>query len=606
MKEINQHNWNQFIRSGYRIFFGSGAACPQKLIEAFLAVSHQFSDIELTHILTLGKTPWTDKSYENHLNVNAFFLGPGTRDAVHDGRADYTPCFLSEIPSLMDESILPIDVAFIQVTPPDQHGFCSLGVSVDIVAAACRNARYIIAEINPRMPRTLGQSFIHVSKIDAYMDVDYPIFGHPPGELDETTLRIGKYCAMLIEDGSTLQMGIGKLPDATLSYLDDRQDLGIHTEMFSDGLLKLYENGNITNAKKKLNRGKTVTSFCFGSQALYDFVDNNPHVEFHPSEYTNSPVNIAQNDKAISINSAIEIDLTGQVVADSIGARFYSGIGGQVDFIRGAGMSKGGKPIIALPSTAKNGTVSRIVPLLNEGSGVVTSRGDVHYVVTEYGIATLRGRSIRERALELIQVAHPKFRDELMEKAREAYWIPSYQKEKPSSLDESPPRNIKLSGRKYELRAIHPSDQRRLQEFFYSHNEHTLLQRYRNIPKKMPTDRAYRLVNVDQAQDVALCLVQRQGPREIIQAVGRFYKENDERAELAFVVREELHGKGLGSTLLKELISISKQRGLKILCAYIRTDNLGMQQLVEKFGFDQNHSEDPSELEYILELNNDD
>ena len=602
MKELDDKDWGEYIRSGYRIFFGSGAACPHQLIKRFLDHSKQFNNIELTHILTLGETPWADEKYKDHLRVNSFFLGPGTRDAVSRGDGDYTPCFLSEIPGLMEDKIHPIDVAFIQVTPPDEHGFCSLGVSVDVVSAAARTAKYVIAEVNPRMPKTLGQSFIHVSKIDAYMEVNYPILGHGVAELDDVTLKIGKYCAMLIEDGSTLQMGIGKIPDAVLSYLGDRSDLGIHTEMFSDGLLELYKNGNITNAKKALNRFKTVTSFCFGSDALYDFVHDNPHVEFHPSEYTNNPAIIAQNPQVISVNSAIQIDLSGQVVADSIGDRFYSGIGGQVDFIRGAGMSRGGKPVIALPSTAKGGEISRIVPVLTQGSGVVTSRGDVHYVVTEYGIATLRGRSIRERALELIQVAHPKFRDQLLEEVRSHYWVPAYHAKVPVALNELPSTKMKISGRNYVLRALQSSDQRRLQEFFYSHSEKTLMNRYRGVPQNMATDQAYRLVNIDQTKDVAICLVQRQGPREIIRGVGRFYMETESRAEISFVVEDELQGKGLGSVLMETLIRIAKERKIPQLWAYVINTNYAMQHLLEKFNFTHQEGGDSSEFEYKLDL----
>ncbi|MDD7986453.1 GNAT family N-acetyltransferase [Lentisphaera marina] len=605
MKELRDADWSDYIRSGDRIFFGSGAACPHKLIKRFLDHSDQFSDIELTHILTLGGAPWADEKYSDRLRVNSFFLGPGTREAVSRGDADYTPCFLSEIPGLMEDKVHPIDVAFIQVTPPDEHGFCSLGVSVDIASAAARTAKYVIAEINPRMPKTLGQSFIHMSKITAYMDVNYPIYGHAVAELDEITLKIGKYCSMLIDDGSTLQMGIGKIPDAVLSYLGDRSDLGIHSEMFSDGLLELYKNGNITNAKKAINRFKTVTSFCFGSEELYDFVHDNPHVEFHPSEYTNNPAIIAQNPKVISINSAIQIDLSGQVVADSIGNRFYSGIGGQVDFIRGAGMSKGGKPVIALPSTAQGGEVSRIVPVLSAGSGVVTSRGDVHYVVTEYGIATLRGRSVRERALELIQVAHPKFRDELLAQIREHYWVPAYHASMPHSLKELKSTKMKISGRNYNLRALQTSDQRRLQEFFYSHSEKTLMNRYRSVPKKMARDRAYKLVNIDQEKDAAICLVQRQGPREIIRAVGRFYMESESRAEISFVVEDGLQGKGLGSVLMENLIQIARQRQIKELWGYVINTNYAMQHLLEKFGFAHQEGSDCSEFEYMLNLDAD-
>ena len=301
-----------------------------------------------------AKTLWAKKEYNDLFKVNSFFLGPVTRDAVADGYADYTPCFLSEIPGLFEDGILPLDAALVMVSPPDQHGYCSLGVSVDTVSAACRTARKVIAQINPRMPVTSGHSFIHISEIAAWMEAEEPLFELPPAKMDPVTSTIGRYVATLVEDGSTLQLGIGKIPDAVLHHLNYHKDLGVHTEMFSDGIIDLMTSGVINNRKKTFHRKKTITTFCIGTQRLYDFVDKNPHIEFYPSEHVNSPANIARNDNMISINSAIEVDLTGQVVADSVGYRFYSGIGGQVDFIRGASMSKGGKPIIALPSTAKN------------------------------------------------------------------------------------------------------------------------------------------------------------------------------------------------------------------------------------------------------------
>ena len=401
-------------------------------------------------------------------------------------------------------------------------------------------------------------------------------------------------------------MGIGKVPDGVLHHLTQHNDLGIHTEMFSDGLLQLYRKGNVSNNNKGINIGKSVTSFCFGTQELYDFVNDNPHVEFHPSEYVNNPVVIAQNRMMISINSAIEIDLTGQVVADSIGYRFYSGIGGQVDFIRGAGMSQGGRPIIALPSTANGGKVSRIVPLLSEGAGVVTSRGDVHYVVAEYGIATLRGRSIRERALELIQVAHPDFREQLLKEVRQHFRVPPYQKSKLSLIPELGSveiTRIVVNDRTFFLRPLRPSDQRRLQEFFYTHSQSTLLQRYRYIPKNMSTERAYELVNIDQTKDLALCFVERQGPREVIFAVGRYFLQmTGKSAEVAYVVKEEVRGLGLGATLMQKIIRVARQRGLTRLIALIRVDNLAMRTFAERFGFAKEPTSDPAELTYILNL----
>ena len=559
------------------------------------------------HILTLGDSPWTQKQYVKYLRVNAFFLGNDSRHAVARGYADYTPCFLNEVPGLFYQRVVPLDVAFIEVSPPDKYGYCSLGVSVDVVYAAVKSAKYVIAQINDQMPRTFGNSFIHIDGIDAGVEVSHPIAQHQCEALDDVSLQIGKYCSLLIDDGCTLQMGIGNIPNAVLYNLKNHNDLGVHTEMFSNGLLDLYNSGNITNKYKTIHAGKTITSFCFGNKNLYDFVDNNPHIEFHPTEYVNNPVTIAKNDKMISINSAIEVDLTGQVVSDSIGHRFYSGIGGQVDFIRGAGMSKDGKPIIALPSTAQNGKISKIVPHMSEGAGVVTSRGDAHYVVTEYGIATLRGRSIRERVMELIQIAHPKFRDSLLDQVQKSYTVPEYQHNTPLSIPEL--GNIQLekvicNKETYILRPIQPSDQNRIQDFFYSHKKETLYQRYRFTPKAMGIDKAYALVNVNQVDELALCIVQRQGPREIIVGIGRyFYEETSNSAEVAFVVAETLQRHGIGSVLLSRIIDIANKRKLTYIKAMVRIDNIPMQCTLKKFGFIKEATPDPAELMFKLSIN---
>jgi acetyl-CoA hydrolase len=343
------------------------------------------------------------------------------RAAVNDGRADFTPIFLYEIPALFRNGPLPIDVALIQVGPPDEHGFCSLGVEVGVTKPAAQVAKTVIAEVNDLMPRILGDSFIHVSKLDYIVPVSRPLREFPQGEAGDIPNKIARHIATLIEDGCTLQVGIGGIPDAVLSFLHDRKDLGVHTELASDGVMALVEEGVITNERKSLHPGKLVAGFLLGSQRLFDWADNNPMIELHPTDYVNDPFIIAQNDKMISINSAIQIDLTGQVCADSIGEVFYSGIGGQVDFVRGAARSKGGKPIIALPATAKNGAISRIVPVLDRGAGVVTSRGDVHYVATEYGIVNLHGLSVRERARLLISIAAPEFREPLERAAAERH-----------------------------------------------------------------------------------------------------------------------------------------------------------------------------------------
>ncbi|MDO8643360.1 MAG: GNAT family N-acetyltransferase [bacterium] len=605
-KKLQSDSWKKIVRSGNRVFIGSNAACPHALINHFLERMEGVRDLEFVHILTQGPNPWVSEKYQPLIKTNSLFLSGATREAVQQGKADYTPCFLSEIPGLFLDRVLPLDVALIQVSPPDAHGYCSFGVSVDVVSAACRAAKVVVAQINPLMPRTMGQSFIHVNQIAFFLEAEAPIPEIPVPKLDDVTLRIGQYVAQLIDDGSTLQMGIGKIPDAVLRYLTEHNDLGIHTEMLSDGILGCLEQGVINNRKKTIHAGKTITSFCMGTRKLYDYVNENPHVHFYPSEYVNSPLTIARHDKMVAINSALQVDLTGQVVSDSIGYRCYSGIGGQVDFIRGAAMSRGGRPIIALPSTAKEGKISRIVPFLNEGAGVVTSRGDVHYVVTEYGIATLRGRSIRERVLELIQIAHPDFREELLKHAKKHFLVPVYQKGRPeeiAELGEVDLIKLDLKEEEFFLKPLHPSDERRLQEFFYSHTQETLLQRYGQPMMSMTRERAYELVNVNQKKDLALCILKRQGPREIIHAVGRYVlDEKKKSAEIAFVVRESQREKGMASVLVRRLMDVAKKRKLSKLYCRVQFDNLPMLHILEKFGFAKEPAEDRQEFDLELQL----
>ncbi len=417
------------IKSGDKIIVQPGCAVPLALINALVERKDELENIELIHILTVGELPYLQPGMEKHFRHNALFIGSNARKAVNEGRTDFTPIFLSEIPRLFIEGIIKIDVAFIHVSPPDEHGFCSYGVDVGNIKNTATQAKIIIAQVNRNMPRTLGDSFIHINKINYIVEKDDDIKELPQGsrekdqKAEEVYEKIGKTIAELIEDGSTLQLGIGAIPDAVLHYLNDKKALGIHTEMFSDGIIDLVQNGIITNELKTLHTGKIVAGFVLGTRRLYDFIDNNPLIEFHPQEYVNDPFIIAKNAKMVAINSAIEVDITGQVCADSIGSKFYSGIGGQVDFIRGAARSKGGKPIIALPSTTKNDTISKIVPTLSPGAGVVTSRGDVHYVVTEFGVAQLFGKTIRERVQSLINIAHPNFRDELTSYAKKNNYI---------------------------------------------------------------------------------------------------------------------------------------------------------------------------------------
>jgi 4-hydroxybutyrate CoA-transferase len=411
------------VESGMRVYIQPGCAEPETLVEALLRRAPFVHDVEVVHLLTLGCADYVAPEMSGHFRHNAIFIGGNTREAVNDGRADYTPVYLSEVEGLFESGILPLDVALIQVSPPDAHGFCCFGVGVDTTLTAANCARYVVAQVNDHMPRTFGDSFIHVSKITTFVESSRPLCELPRPEISELHTAIARNVAGLIEDGAVLQTGIGGIPDAVLPFLMDRKDLGVHTELVSDSVIPLIDAGIITGTRKTFNPRKIILGFVLGTKKLFKFVDNNPIFEFHPSSYTNDPMLIARNDNMVAINSALQIDLTGQVCSDSIGTYFYSGIGGQVDFLRGAAHSKGGKPIIALPSTAKGGDISRIVPMLTPGAGVVTSRGLVRYVVTEYGVANLYGKSIRERAKALIEISHPKFRNDLFEYCERTRWL---------------------------------------------------------------------------------------------------------------------------------------------------------------------------------------
>ncbi len=408
----------RLVKSGDRVYYGGNAAIPTGLVRALAARFEELTNVQLNHVLLLGEDPLSRPEMEGHFRHNSLFVGPADRAAINAGRADYVPVFLHQIPRLFRERIIPLDVAMVMVSPPDEHGFMSLGVETMAARAACQAARTVIVQVNEYMPRILGDSFLHVNRVDAVAEVHEPLPEIEPRAVTEVERKIGAHIRELIHDGATLQMGIGGIPDAVYESLDGVQDLGIHTEMISDGAMRAIQAGIVTGQRKTLHPGKVVITFALGTRELYEFLDNNPEIEAHPVEHVNDPFVISQNENMIAVNSALEVDLTGQVCADSIGPRIYSGFGGQVDFIRGAARAKGGKPIIALPSTAKGGTLSRIVPFLKMGAGVVTTRADVHYVITEYGVAHLFGKNLRERAEALIGVAHPDFRDELAEAAR--------------------------------------------------------------------------------------------------------------------------------------------------------------------------------------------
>ncbi|MCS6806918.1 MAG: acetyl-CoA hydrolase/transferase C-terminal domain-containing protein [Acidobacteriota bacterium] len=413
------------IRSGNRVYLSGNAATPYVLIRALAARKDELEHVQILNALMIGDDPLSKPGMEGHFRYNSLFVGSAIRDAVNDGRADYVPVFLHEIPRLFSSGLIPLDVAMIHTSPPDEHGFMSLGVESLMTQAAVNAAKIVIAQVNDKMPRTLGDCFVHISRIHKLVEVSEALPELEKSGFTEVEKRIGEYIAELVSDGSTLQLGIGGIPDAVLASLTSKRDLGIHTEMVSDGVMEAVEAGIITGARKTLHPRKVIATFSLGSRRLYEYLDNNPLFEFHPSDYTNDPFVIAQNENMVAVNSALEVDLTGQVCADSIGTRIYSGFGGQVDFIRGAARAKGGKPIIALPATAQGGRVSRIVPMLKPGAGVVTTRADVHYVVTEYGVAYLHGKNLRERAEALIRIAHPAFREELTRAARERKLLPT-------------------------------------------------------------------------------------------------------------------------------------------------------------------------------------
>ena len=415
----------QAIKSGNRVFLSGNCSIPKVLLEALVGYARNLNDVEINHALTMGSTDYVAEGMEDHLRVNTMFIGANVRQAVQEGRADFTPVLLSEFTLLFKNNFLPLDVALVHLSPPDEHGFCSFGVESGLTKTSAESARIIIAEVNQQMPRTLGDTFIHVSRIDYIVPVDYPLLEMPmsEGAPSELAQKIAGNIADLIPDAATMQMGLGAIPDAVLGFLYDKKDLGVHTELFSDGVIDLVEAGVINNARKTLHQGKITAGFVIGTRRLYQFIHDNPIIELHRTEYVNDPFVIAQNERQVAINSALEVDLTGQVCADSIGPKLYSGVGGQFDFIYGASRSKGGVPIIALPAKAKSGQISRIVPMLKQGAGVVTTRNHVRYIVTEYGVADLYGKTIRQRARALIDIAAPDVRDELELAARELYYL---------------------------------------------------------------------------------------------------------------------------------------------------------------------------------------
>ncbi|MHA1925336.1 MAG: GNAT family N-acetyltransferase [Candidatus Thorarchaeota archaeon] len=584
------------IKRGTRIFLGTGCGVPYHLVQELANHADQMSDNEIVHLLTLGDTPSADQKFQTQFRHNTFFVSENIRDAVSEGRADYSPIMLSDIPRLFRTKRMPLDVALIQISPPDEHGFSSMGISVDITKSAAESADLVIAQVNDKMPVTHGDSFIDIRDIDYLVPFNEPLREFESHEGDETIDLIGSYVARLIENESTLELGIGALPQAVCNNLQETgvKNLGIHTEMFSDSLIPLIENGVVTNKKKSIHKGQVIASFAMGTKKLYEYIDNNPMFHFHDTAYVNDPYVIGQNKKMIAINSALEIDLTGQVCADSIGHKFYSGIGGQVDFIRGASRSPGGKAIICMQSTAMDGKVSRIVPRLSEGSGVVTTRGDVDVVITEFGLATLHGKTIRERVLSLIAVAHPDFRNDLLEAAKNMHYV--FEDQVPFAKASYFPSEFEAHEHfrtaegpfTVHFRLTRPDDSDRIKDLFYGLSEESIYFRFLTPLRSLPRRTLQDFYDVDADRDISIvAAIHPEGSEESDKIVGAgryLLNRNTNEAEFALLVRDEFQGIGIGRFMMNHLMRIAKSKGVDAFIAYVHPKNLPMIRFLNKSG----------------------
>lgn len=582
------------INRGDRIFIGTACSEPQYLVNALVeyvkSYPKAFFDTEVIHVWTLGVAPYADEKFKQNFRHNSFFIGNNTRDAINQGIADYTPIFLSHVPNLLRKGIIEIDVALVQTSLPDEHGFLSLGVSVDIVKTAVESARLVVVQVNKHMPRVHGDAFIHIKDVDFIVPHDEPILEFTTKVSDDISNRIGKYVSLIIQDGDTIQVGYGRMPNAILKHLITKKNLGVHTELLTDGLVELMKAGVITNSEKTVDRGKTIASFCMGTKATYEYIHDNPSIEFKTIDYTNNPLIIAQQRRMTAINAALQIDLTGQATAESLGKTFFSGIGGQADFMRGAVLAPGGKTILTLRSTTENEQESRIVPFIPEGAGITLNRGDVHYVVTEYGIAYIHGKNIRERAMDLIAIAHPKFRPWLIEEAkkngliyRDQAFIPGKKGEYPEHLETY--RTTK-TGIKLKLRPVKISDEELLKDFFYSLSDQSLYRRFISTRKDMPHERLQEMVVIDYTKELVILAVIEQNEKEVVVGVGQYgIQEFQHWAEVAFAVRDDYQYKGIGQVLLSYLTQIAKRNGLLGFTAEVLVENKPMLHLFEKMGF---------------------
>jgi acyl-CoA hydrolase/GNAT superfamily N-acetyltransferase len=583
------------IHRGDYIFIGTACGEPQYLVRALInyveSYPKAFFDAEVIHVWTLGVAPYTDEKFKYNFRHDSFFVGENTRTAVNKGVADYTPIFLSEVPHLFYDGSVPVDVALIQTSLPDSHGYMSLGVSVDITKAATEKASLVVAQVNSHMPRVHGDGFIHIHDVDFVVPYDEPLLEYEPQVSDEIAQQIGTFVARLVEDGDTIQVGYGSIPNAILSNLSSKKHLGVHTELLGDGIVELMKADVIDNSKKTVGRGKTTATFCMGTKETYSYIHDNPAIEFKAVDYTNNPLIIAQHDHMTAINSALEIDLTGQATAESIGKTFYSGIGGQADFMRGAALARHGRTILTLQSTAENGEVSRIVPFLKEGAGVTLNRGDIHYVVTEWGIAYLHGKNIRERAMELIAIAHPKFRPWLIKEAKalnliykDQAFIPGKRGEYPGELEIY---RTTREGLEILLRPVKISDEPLLKDFFYSLSDQSMYRRFISQRKDMPHERLQDFVVIDYTREMVILAVVQEEEKEDVVGVGQYGIDDiSHTAEVAFVVRDDYQNQGVGTELVTYLTYLAKRRGLLGFTAEVLMENRPMLHLFEKMGFD--------------------
>jgi acyl-CoA hydrolase/GNAT superfamily N-acetyltransferase len=579
------------IRRGDRIFVGTGCGEPQHLVRALTLYIRSnpkaLFGAEILHVWSLGVAPYTDERLQANVRHNSFFVGTPTRAAVNEGLADYTPIFLSQVPDLFRRRHIDLDVALIQVSLPDRHGYLNLGVSVDIVKAAVASASLVVAQVNRHMPRIAGDGFLHVDEIDYLVDHDEPLLEYVPSVPDEIASRIGRHVARIVEDGDTIQVGYGSVPNAIMAALARKRHLGLHTELLTDGIVDLIRAGAIDNSRKTINRGRSVASFVMGRAATYEFLHDNPTVELRTIDYTNNPLVIAQHEGMTAINSALEIDLTGQASAESIGRTFYSGIGGQADFMRGALLAPGGKSILALPSTSHDGRSSRIVPFLEEGAGATLNRGDVHYVVTEYGMAHIHGKNIRERAMDLIAIAHPTFRAGLIEEARrhrlvyqDQAYLPGERGEYPEHLEI---RKTTRRGQPVWLRPVRISDEGLIKDFFYSLSDRSLARRFLTPTWEISHERLLDFVVVDYTKAIVIAAVVEEAGRETIVGLGECYLDEERLwANVAFAVRDAFQNRGIGTELLAHLVHIARRQGLLGLTAEVLKDNEPMLRVFEK------------------------